>query len=281
VTSATATCERTPPESPERRSHRGPTGYEHIAPLLAEFARLAPDHPRRQLLRQELVIGYLPVAQHIARKHAYRGENLDDLEQVAAVGLVQAVDRFDPDRGVDFLAFAVPTINGEVLRHYRDRTAAIRTPRRLRDLQRKVSDTAQELGQRLGRTPRLSEICTRLNVDCDTVAQALYAGHATHCTSLDEPFLQEHPGEGTTRLDAALGCIDHELSLVDDRQSLAPLLAALPDRERQVVSLRFFDDMTNTEIAEWVGVSQAQVSRLLATTLRGLRRRLVEEPGYS
>jgi len=118
-------------------------------------------------------------------------------------------------------------------------------------------------------------------VDCDTVAQALYAGHATHCTSLDEPFPQEHPGEGTTRLDAALGCIDHELSLVDDRQSLAPLLAALPDRERQVVSLRFFDDMTNTEIAEWVGVSQAQVSRLLATTLRGLRRRLMEEPGYS
>ena len=136
-------------------------GYEHLLPVFTELRRLPMGHPRRTRLRDELIAGYRPVAQHIARKHAHRGENLDDLEQVASVGLILAVDRFEPDRGVDFLSFAVPTITGEVLRHFRDRSMAVRVPRRLRELQASIYDAAAELGQQLGRAPRPSEIAAK------------------------------------------------------------------------------------------------------------------------
>src|SRR5918993_459764 len=138
---------------PERRS-----GYEHLAPLFVERAALPPNDPRSQQLRDELVTGFLPVAQHIARKHSHRGENPEDLEQVATVGLILAVDRFDVTRGIDFLSFAVPTISGEVLRYFRDRSTAIRVPRRLRELQSAIYDAAADLAQRYGRAARPSEI---------------------------------------------------------------------------------------------------------------------------
>src|SRR4051812_44260175 len=125
---------------PERRN-----GYEHLAPLFAERAALPEGHPRRARLRAELIAGYLPVARHIAHRYGYRGEHPQDLEQVASVGLILAVDRFDPGRDVDFLSFAVPTITGEVLRHFRDRTTTIRLPRRLRMLQGQIYDAAPRL----------------------------------------------------------------------------------------------------------------------------------------
>lgn len=251
----------------------GPTGYEHLTPLLAELARLPPDDPRRRPLRATIIIGYLPVAQHIARKHAYRGEDLDDLEQVAALGLIHAVDRFEPDRGSEFLAFAVPTVDGEVLRHYRDRAGPVRMPRRLQALQGAVTDASDELSQRLGCTPGNAELARELDLDRKTVADVLHARHVVRCASLDAPDGNDG-APGGRRDPAALGHIDRELDLVEYRVSLAPLMDALPERERRILLLRFVGDLTQTEIARWIGCSQMHVSRLLSAALTDLRRRL-------
>ena len=168
-----------------RRPIRG--GYEHLTPLFAERATLPEDDPRRERLRDELIAGHLPVARHIARRYVHRGDNPEDLEQVASVGLVLAVDRFDPARGADFLSFAVPTISGEVLRYFRDRASPIRTPRRLRALQSMIYDAAAELGQRHRRAPRPSEIAGYLGLDVEAVLEALSAQGAAYTASLDEP----------------------------------------------------------------------------------------------
>jgi RNA polymerase sigma-B factor len=257
----------------ERPRHNG---YEHLAPLFAERAALPEGHPRRRRLRDDLVGGYLPVANHIARRHGHRGENADDLEQVARVGLILAVDRFDPDRGVDFLSFAVPTVNGEVQRYFRDRANAIRVPRRLRQLQSMIYDAAAELGQRHGRAARPSEIAALLEVDLEVVLEGLQAAGAGHTVSLDAPAYGGD-AEGSverTQFGAALGQVEPEFDLVDHRESLAPLLAALPEREQRILVLRFFGGLTQTEIGERIGVSQMHVSRLLSRTLARLRRDL-------
>ncbi len=251
----------------------GPTGYEHLTPLLAELARLPPDDPRRRPLRAEIITGYLPVAKHIARKHAYRGEDLDDLEQVAALGLIHAVDRFEPDRGSEFLAFAVPTVNGEVLRHYRDRAAPVRMPRRLQALQGVVTDALDELSQRLGRAPEDGELARELDLDRTTVADVLHARDVVRCASLDAPVGNDG-APGGRRGPAALGRVDRRLDLVEDRVSLAPLMDALPERERRILLLRFVGGLTQTEIAQWIGCSQMHVSRLLSAALADLQKRL-------
>jgi RNA polymerase sigma-B factor len=249
------------------------SGYEHLAPLFAERAGLPENHPRRERLRDELITGHLPLAQNIARRYGYRGENPEDLLQVASVGLVLAVDRFDPGRGSDFLSFAVPTINGEVLRYFRDRVSTIRTPRRLRAMQSMVYDSAAELGQRHRRAPRPSEIAEHLGVDVEVVLEALLAQGAARTASLDEPAAREGSGE-RMRFGAALAQIEEEFDLVEHREALAPLLAALTERERRILLLRFFGGLTQTEIGAEIGISQMHVSRLLSRTLAGLRRQL-------
>jgi RNA polymerase sigma-B factor len=274
----TAVLDRAPAAAPPVRvPQRRPSGYEHLAPLFAERARLPADHPRRAELRTLLITGYLPVAQHIARRHAYRGENLEDLEQVATLGLIEAVDRFDPARGPDFLSFAVPTINGGVLRHYRDRAWTIRVPRRLRELQSTIHQAAADLSQRLGRAPRPSEIAAELGMPLATVIDGLHLQNAGRCLSLDEPADDDGGSRGRTRFGAALGRTDPELELVEYREALGPLLDQLPDRERTMVLLRFFGGLTQHEIAQRLGISQMHVSRLLAATLAGLRGRLTAE----
>jgi RNA polymerase sigma-B factor len=256
------------------RSH----GYEHLAPLFFERQRLTGDAPRRRRLREELIAGYRPVAQNIARKYGYRGENSDDLEQVATLGLILAVDRFDPGRNIDFLSFAVPTITGEVLRHFRDRAAAIRVPRRLRQIQGLIYDTTAELTQRHGRAPRPSEIAAAMDVDVEVVLEGLAALGAGHTSSLDESASDDDGAVGTrTRFDAALGEIEPEFDLVEQREALSPLLAALPERERRILLLRFFGGLTQSEIGEKLGISQMHVSRLLSRTLASLRRQLAAE----
>jgi RNA polymerase sigma-B factor len=254
------------------------TRYEHLAPLFAELVRVPDGDPRRARLREELITGYRPVAQHIARRYAYRGENPDDLEQVATLGLVLAVDRFEQDRGIDFLSFAVPTITGEVLRHFRDRAAMIRVPRRLREVQARIYDAAGELGQRLGRAARPSEIAAELGVGVEVVLDGLAAHGAAHTFSLDEPAWDDG---GTTdarsRFGAVLGRTEPEFDLVEHRESLEPLLAELPERERTILLLRFFGGLTQTEIGDRIGVSQMHVSRLLSRTLALLRRRLAAD----
>jgi RNA polymerase sigma-B factor len=256
----------------------GRTGYEHLAPLLAERAALPPGHPRRRALRNTLVCGYAPVARHIARRYGHRGENPEDLEQVAVVGLILAVDRFDPGRGVDFLSFAVPTITGEVLRYFRDRASTIRVPRRLRALQSAIYDAAADLGQRHGRAARPSEIAQHLSLDLETVLEGLAAQYAGHTASLDEPAWNDEGRTGDlTRFGAALSAVEPAFELVEYRDAVTPLLAALPERERRILLLRFFGGMTQTEIANEVGISQMHVSRLLSRTLNRLRRRLAAD----
>lgn len=259
--------------APPRRA----TGYEHLVPLFREMAALAPDDPRRAEIRTRLVTGYLPVAQHIARKHGYRGEVVEDLEQVATLGLIQAIDRFEPDRGPDFLSFAVPTINGEVLRHFRDRAWVIRVPRRLRELQASIYQAVADLSQRLGRAPRPSEIAERLGIGVDEVIDGLQVHHAGHCFSLDEPAGEESSSGGRIRFEGVLGRDDPALDMVEFRESLEPLIAELPVREQTILMLRFFGGLTQTEIARHVGISQMHVSRLLGATLTALRRGLIGE----
>jgi RNA polymerase sigma-B factor len=252
--------------------------YEHLAPLFAERADLPDGDPQRERLRAELIAGYLPVARNIARKHSLRGDHFDDLMQVASVGLVLAVDRFDADRGIEFLAFAVPTITGEVLRYFRDRATTIRLPRRLRQLQAQIYDAATELAQRHGRAARPSEIARHLGVGVEVVLEGLAAQGAGQTSSLDE---QAHDtgGDSTdmTRFAAALGEIEPEFDLVEHREALAPLLAELPERERRILLMRFFGEMTQTEIGQQIGISQMHVSRLLSKTLARLRRQLTTD----
>ncbi|MCY7342291.1 MAG: SigB/SigF/SigG family RNA polymerase sigma factor [Pseudonocardia sp.] len=255
--------------SDDRHDPSRDSDYAHLAPLFDDLVSLPPDAPCRAALRAELVTGHLPVARNIARRFAGRGEPLDDLEQAATVGLLGAVDRFDPERGIDFLSFAVPTITGEVRRHFRDRTWSMRVPRRLKDLQSTINGAVGPLSQELGRAPRPSEIAARLGLSTDEVVEGLDAQQAYRSTSLDELV-----AGGDTTLTDTLGTIDAELAEVEYRETLAPLLAELPERERSIVLLRFFGNLTQTQIADRVGISQMHVSRLLSQTMAALRGRM-------
>lgn len=248
--------------------------YGHLVPLLEQYAAIPPDDPRREALRDRLVRGYLPVAQHIARRFAHRGEPLDDLVQVATVGLINAVDRFSPERGSDFFSFAVPTISGEVRRHFRDQGWSMRVPRRLKDLHVSINGVVSELSQQLGRAPKPSEIAERLDVPVSEVLEGLEASEAYRSSSLDEMLSSE---QGSATVGELVGSADAELDRVDSRQALRPVLAELAPRERTIVLLRFFGNMTQTQIAEQVGISQMHVSRLLSQTLERLRTRLDPE----
>ncbi len=243
--------------------------YAHLEPLFAVFARLPADDPDRAALRSKLVTGHLPVVRHIARRFAGRGEPADDLEQAGTLGLIGAVDRFDPSRGIDFLSFAVPTVTGEIRRHFRDRTWAMRVPRRLKDLQTAIGGAVAELSQELGRAPRPSELARHLDLPVEDVLEGLDAQQAYRSSSLDELM-----AGGDTPLTDTLGELDAAMETVEYRQTLAPLLDELAPRERTILVLRFFGNMTQTQIADRVGVSQMHVSRLLTQTLADLRRKL-------
>jgi RNA polymerase sigma-B factor len=259
VTSTTSVSERAP-----RSAH---DTYDHLTPLLYEFAALPPSDRRRRALRDELATGYLPVVQHIARRYRNRGEPIDDLEQVGAVGLLGALERFDPSHGVGFLSFAVPTITGEIRRHFRDRTWAMRVPRRLKDLQGPMGEAVGVLTTSLGRAPRPTEIAAHLDVPVAEIVDALAAQQAHTPDSLDA---------FTPAGDAAhqLGTVDTALASAEYRHELRAALAELPDRERAIVVLRFFGDLTQSQIAERFGLSQMHVSRLLGQTLARLRARI-------
>jgi len=257
-------------DAPERAENE----YAHLAPLFAELARLPAGHPYRAQLRAELITGYLPVAHNIAHRFVHRGDHPDDLEQVATLGLIGAVDRFEPERGVDFLSFAVPTITGEIRRHFRDRSRTIRIPRRIIQQQAGLYEAANQLTQRLSRAPRPSELAEHLGISREEVIEVLQAHLTASPASLDaQPPEDERPGR---TLVTALGDIDPGLGLIEDRMAVVPLLAQLPDRERRILQLRFFHDMTQTEIAALTGISQMHVSRLLSRTLGTLRSRLQE-----
>ncbi|MBF6130373.1 RNA polymerase sigma factor SigF [Nocardia brasiliensis] len=255
---------------------RGGDSYDNIEPQFLELAALDPDDPRRAALREELIGRCLPLAEHIARKFTGRGENFDDLLQIARVGMVAAVDRFDPTQGSPFLAFAVPTIMGEVRRHFRDYTWSVRVPRRLKEIQQTIAPAIETLAQRLGRMPKAREIAEELGADLVEVTQALIARNAYQTSSIDVGSDSDDENAPRSPLDS-LGAEEPEYRTVEDYLAVKPLIAALPERERQVLVMRFFESKTQDQIAAHLGVSQMQVSRILAKTLSTLREQALRD----
>lgn len=250
-------------------------GHQALEPIVAAHALMTDDDPRRAALRDHLVTGYLPVARRIAARYSARGEPFDDLFQVACIGLLHAINRFQPDRGCPFLGFAVPTITGEVRRHFRDRTWSMRVSRRLKDHHAAIRTATNELSTQLGRAPRPSEIAELLDMSTDDVIEGLQAGEAYRAGSLDE-MLGSESGDAS-RL-SRLGGPDPALELFTNTHSLAPAIAELPERERSILIMRFYQDMTQIQIAGRVGVSQMHVSRILSATLARLREALDADP---
>lgn len=230
--------------------------------MFRELASVAADSMELQRQRDKIVERCLPLADHIARRFEGRGEPRDDLVQVARVGLVNAVVRFDVDAGSDFVSFAVPTIMGEVRRHFRDNSWSVKVPRRLKELHLRLGTATADLSQRLGRAPTATELAAELEMDREEVVEGLVAGSSYNTLSIDSGGGGEE--EEARAIADTLGDVDTGLDRIEDQESLRPLLEALPERERTVLVLRFFESMTQTQIAERVGISQMHVSRLLA-----------------
>ncbi|MGV9349707.1 SigB/SigF/SigG family RNA polymerase sigma factor [Streptomyces spiralis] len=248
------------------------------APETSEaFRRLAelPPGRRRDAVRDEIVEAWLPMAERIAGRFRSRGESLDDLRQVAALGLVKAVDRYDPGRGNAFESYAVPTITGEIKRHFRDHMWTLHVPRRVQDLRKRVRFAQQELSRTVsGRGPTVAEIAEKAHLSEEDARIGLEALESSATLSLDA----ELPGsEEAHRLVDALGSPDPALDTVVDREAVRPRLAALPERERAILYMRFFGDMTQSRIAEQLGISQMHVSRLITRSCDRLRDQVMRD----
>lgn len=244
--------------------------------VTAAFGALAQttDPDEHAAVRSELINRCLPLADHIARKFSGRGEPFDDLTQVARVGLVHAIDRFDLERGSNFLSFAVPTIMGEIRRYFRDNTWTLRVPRRVKETHLRIGSTVDALSQTLGRSPTAREIASELGVDVDEVTQAVIAGHAYQPSSIDA--ISAGRDNETSLLDT-LGAEEAQFDRVEEYVAVRPLLEGLPERERRILVMRFFESMTQTQIATRMGISQMHVSRILARTLAQLREQSERE----
>ncbi|APE23835.1 RNA polymerase sigma factor SigF [Streptomyces venezuelae] len=241
--------------------------------LFVTLRELPEGSPEKAELRNQLVRMHLPLVEHLARRFRNRGEPLDDLTQVATIGLIKSVDRFDPERGVEFSTYATPTVVGEIKRHFRDKGWAVRVPRRLQELRLSLTTATAELSQQHGRSPTVHELAERLGISEEEVLEGLESANAYSTLSLDVPDTDdESPAVADT-----LGAEDEALEGVEYRESLKPLLEDLPPREKRILLLRFFGNMTQSQIAQEVGISQMHVSRLLARTLASLREKLLVE----
>lgn len=216
-------------------------------------------------LRNELIEAHVRLAEFCARRFVYRGEPFDDLRQVALVGLLKAVERFEPDRGVRFTSFATPTIVGELKRHFRDRGWAVRVPRRLQELHLQIGRLVGSLNQELGRPPTTAELAQRAGVSEEEVLESMEAATLYRLSSLDVTRVDDDGLE--VAVGSRLGAEDPEFASVESRVEVLELLRQLPEREQRIVYLRFFEGLTQAEIAERVGLSQMHVSRLLARSL--------------
>jgi RNA polymerase sigma-B factor len=244
---------------------------ESAGDLLAAMAALPVHHPSRAALRDRVIESFLPLAQHLANRFGGRGEPIEDLVQTATVGLIKSVDKFDPSRGVEFAAYAIPTIIGEIKRHFRDRTWDIRVPRRLQELRLSLSEATSALLQDLGRSPTVADLATHLGISEEEVLEGLEGARAYNAVSLSTPATD---GDRSTELGDLLGAEDNEFELTELRVALGPALAALDEREQRILTLRFYGNLTQSQIADQVGVSQMHVSRLLARALSKLRGQL-------
>ena len=245
-----------------------PTEPLDDAALLERFREWRATGDRA--IRDELVMTYHWLAHRVARRFSDRGEPTDDLLQVASLGLVKAVERFDPEVGSNFIGFAMPTMVGEVRRYFRDHTWSVRVPRRAKDLKASITKTIDDLQHELGRSPRVAEIAERLDIPDEIVLEAMEAATAYKASSLDAPTGRDQ----TTSHDAALAVPDTDITNVVNLNAVRQLLEGLPGRERRILYLRYFENMSQAEIAEQVGTSQVHVGRLIKASLERLRAHL-------
>jgi RNA polymerase sigma-B factor len=256
------------------RSERIAADRARARAMFAELHELAEDDPGRARVRDELVEIHLPLVEYLARRFRNRGEPLDDLVQVATIGLIKSVDRFDLERGVEFSTYATPTIVGEIKRHFRDKGWAIRVPRRLQELKLSLTKATGELSQKNGRAPTVAELARHLGLTEEEILEGLESANAYSAVSLDAP---DGGDDDSPAVADSLGMVDEALEGVEYRESLKPLLEQLPAREKKILMLRFFGGMTQSQIASELGISQMHVSRLLARTLAQLRVGLLAE----
>jgi RNA polymerase sigma-B factor len=242
--------------------------------LFERLSELPAGDPERARIRGYLVELHLPLVEYLARRFRNRGEWLDDLTQVATIGLIKSIDRFDLERGVEFSTYATPTIVGEIKRHFRDKGWAVRVPRRLQELKLSLTKAIGELAQREGRAPTVSELAAHLQMSEEEVLEGLESANAYSTVSLDAP---DSGDEDAPAVSDSLGIVDDALEGVEYRESLKPLLEQLPPREKKILLLRFFGNMTQSQIASELGISQMHVSRLLARTLTQLRAGLTTD----
>jgi RNA polymerase sigma-B factor len=227
--------------------------------------------------RERLIEQYLPLVRSLARRYSYRGEQLEDLVQVGCIGLIKAIDRFDVDRGVELTTYATPNIIGEIKRHFRDKGWSVRVPRGLQELNVRLSHLVEELTVQLERSPTIAELAKAASVEEEEVLEALESGQAYATLSLSAP--SGGGGEDGADLDPleSLGELEHEYEVSEDRAVLAPGLRALDDRERRILHLRFFEGLTQSQIAQQVGISQMHVSRLIRRALEKIRDEIAVE----
>ncbi|GID29363.1 RNA polymerase sigma-37 (RpsB/SigB) subunit [Paractinoplanes brasiliensis] len=251
-----------------RRSFE-PTDEDRRATALIEtLAALPEDHPDRPAVRRQAIEAWLPMAQRLTRRYANRGEPFDDLLQTATIGLIKAIDGYDATRGVDFTGYAIPTVLGEIKRYFRDRSWTLRIPRRLQELRMAIGAARTDLEHTLTRAPTVADISGYLGVGEEEILEALEAGHAYRPDSLSSPVRN---GEDLT-LGDTLGGHDRGFALAEFGVALPPAMAMLTERERTIVVLRFYGELTQSAIADRIGISQMHVSRLLSQALGKLRK---------
>ena len=248
------------PDDSEQRFDR-----ERTRQRLAEFAQT-----REPQLRDELVVAHLNLVRYLAMKFANRGEPLDDLIQVGTLGLIKAIDRFDPSRGVEFTTYATPTVIGEIKRYFRDKGWAVKVPRRLQELNLAVNRAVENLSVELGRAATVADLARRLGATDEEIIEAQELGQAYNLLSLDSEFAAEGEAKSATLMDY-VGASDSELELLEDKANLERAFGVLDGRERIIVYLRYYQGVSQSEIAKRLNVSQMHVSRLQARALTKLK----------
>jgi len=255
----------------EEKSGESRWDRERARQLLASYAT-----DRDPKIKDELVAQHLNLVRYLAGKFSNRGENLEDLVQVGCLGLIKAIERFDPERGTEFTTYATPTIVGEIKRHFRDKGWAIKVPRRLQEFNASVAKTTEELTSQLGRVPTPDEIAKKLDVNAEDVLEAQELGQSYNLLSIDSELDADDSRKTSSLLDY-LGRDDFQLEQVEDRLALHRAFSSLPERERLLMYLRFFENRSQSEVAKVLNISQMHVSRLQARSLETMRQALSQQ----